>query len=165
MSLAQSIDALKVVLMDGGELGNATMYLLKHFRKQFDRKAPDPMGNVELQFHTYCRSMIFHPNRINFICSMPGMVDYLLSSEQEDLLMKTARFTQEHFGGYCKTIGSPADHYIDAYITNAKERKRVQKASLDYFNLSMAESVSAPSSMQVSKQIVRTDYLRYLPKT
>jgi hypothetical protein len=75
----------KLVSFDGKH--NDTVYLMKHIRKLYDDGVPDP-NDVELEFHTICRTLIFYPDDslVYAFYTRPGMANYLLMDDKEDLL-------------------------------------------------------------------------------
>ena len=125
-------------------VGHALVYLLKHFRKLFEREE-DTTHDAELQLHAICRAIIFHSSCIEGIIHMPGMYNYLFTTGHDMLLSNRARFVKENLDGYCKSLEPPTKEYIDANLLDPREKERVNKAIIV---LSALPTEKTPSCMQ-----------------
>lgn len=83
---------------------------------------------------------------------MPGMAEYLLTCNKEDLLHDSARFTKQYFGDICKADGEPTETWIDAAYPNPgdeAERKRLSKGAMDHYEIHCNIRGDVPSSMKI----------------
>ena len=156
LNLSQTTDEAKMVLFkpkSSDDVSHCLFYLLRRIRKAFDeRDSRDYCDDAELQLHTRCQAFTFSPSSsIHMIWNMPGMTEFLLTCNKEDLLCDSARFTKRYFGDIYIADGAPMEEWIDTAYPNTGdevEQKRSTKGIMDHYELhgNMMGS-SAPSSI------------------
>lgn len=133
---------------ESSEVRHIMVPLLKHMRQLFDERVDDPLGEVESEFMNCGRDPFFQESMvIESIWSMPGMANYLLSSHHEDLLDDKSRYTKKFFSGYCKEKGAPHEDWINHYVEDKLEKKRLREYADQYHDLEMS-TLYQPSSMK-----------------
>ena len=155
LSLSETSNELKKILSfssatSKSQVSHCAVYLLLHIRKLLDANADDP-GSVELALHAMCRSLIFCDSRtVQVVWNMPGMANYLMNSDQEDLLNEEGRFTKEHLDGISKEPGVPSEEWIDSVYAHDEEKcKRLKDLDLQLYHIGQKTCFRAPSSMKI----------------
>jgi len=132
MSLEEATEYLNDIISKIGG-GNDTVYAMKHIRKLMDQDVPDPT-EVEMMLHGLCRCLIFYPDNLFHYAfyARPGVSDYLLTNNQEDLLNPRTRLIKTKLDMY---NGIPSESYIEFCITDEAENERIHAVQEEYREL------------------------------